>query len=709
MNALSESVSELDRRVGSLFELLYEELVPYPGRVAVVARIVIASVIVMVLVMTFRIPGAALAGYYTLLLSRESPHATLAGAVELVVSFAAGVGYVLLSSLLFFGSPVLHFIWVIVTFFIIFFAMRVVRSYSAAAGFGFLIATCIPIWERAQPSEQSVEATLWTAASVALGAVVTVAVEYVAAPFHRHGGLEEGLVDRWQAVAGVLHNVAHDQPAGEPGKKLTQFAVVGVSRLRRIVLRSGRSVDFIEQAGTLVSITEHMVDLTAALLHVSTTSQGEHTRLIRAASELDAIAARFRSDSAEAFINPPETAGDRTQFSRLPFLPEIEHNIALLEAAFATRPDARDLDRESRPEARLPLLLEDTWTNPDHLRFALKGCLAATICYVLYSAIEWPGLNTSVATCLVTALSSIGSSRQKQILRISGAITGGVVLGMGAQVLVLPYMDSITAFTVLFTVVTAIAAWFSTSSARLSYFGLQIALAFFLINLQEFAFQTSLTIARDRVFGILLGLIVMWAVFDLLGGIPAAEQMTIRFRQAVLSLAELQELSFATDAEAISKRALDIRERLVGLFAGINTEADAVRLETGPRRNDDLLLRERILNVLPPLRSLLLLQVTMLQYRRQRLLHELPALIAAAQQDFDHSVANFLRQLAASYPAQPKVPEFHTFEKLRRAVETYYEQTAAGVLSPSAIAALSLSESISTTLESMEFESHAIS
>jgi len=44
-----------------------------------------------------------------------------------------------------------------------------------------------------------------------------------------------------------------------------------------------------------------------------------------------------------------------------------------------------------------------------------------------------------------------------------------------------------------------------TSSPRLSYFGLQAALAFYLINLQDFAAQTSLSIARDRVVGILLG------------------------------------------------------------------------------------------------------------------------------------------------------------------------------------------------------------
>ena len=47
-----------------------------------------------------------------------------------------------------------------------------------------------------------------------------------------------------------------------------------------------------------------------------------------------------------------------------------------------------------------------------------------------------------------------------------------------------------------------------------------MALAFYLINLQEFAIQTSLSVARDRVVGILLGLFMMWLVFDQLWGVP---------------------------------------------------------------------------------------------------------------------------------------------------------------------------------------------
>ena len=150
---------------------------------------------------------------------------------------------------------------------------------------------------------------------------------------------------------------------------------------------------------------------------------------------------------------------------------------------------------------RATILAQDALSNPEHLKFALKGGLAASLCYIIYNAIAWPAISTAVTTCLLTGLTTIGASRQKQVLRFAGAIAGGFLFGMGSQIFILPHVDSITGFTILFVAVTAVASWFMTSSPRLSYFGVQIVVAFYLINLQEFAMQTSLAVARDRVVG----------------------------------------------------------------------------------------------------------------------------------------------------------------------------------------------------------------
>ena len=692
---LAQSRSRLDRFAARVWNVVRQEIAPYPGRGAIVARMVLSSVLIMLLVMTFRIPGAALAGYYTLLLSRESPRATLAGAVELVLAFGAGVVYVLLSAMFVFGSPVLHLLWVVFTLFLIFFVMRVLRSYSAAAGFGFLIVTCIPVWDRTIPPEDAVEATLWIAGAVTMGAVVTVAVEYLSAPFQRLSPIESGLAERWEAIEGALL----DCGAGRHSRSirvLDQFATVGVSRLRRAMLRSGGNIESVEQTGVIVAVTERLVDLTAALVHIEASHAEAECRSLHALGErMRHLRLGFLGNEAA----PPVThaAQDDTRDGQLPILPEIARDVALLEAALQGRVPSPD--QPVQHAAVHSLFRSDAFENPDHIRFALQGCLAASACYITYNAIGWPGLNTSVATCIMTALSSVGSSRQKQLLRVVGAAVGGFVFAMGGQMFVLPGMDSITAFTVFFAAVIGIAAWLSTSSARMSYFGLQIALAFLLVHLQEPRFQVSLSSSRDRVLGILLGLFFMWIAFDLFTGVPAAGEMLRHFRRALSRMAELQQLSLATDSRVIAATADMLRDDLISTFAAMNTEADAVLFETGPQRDRDLALRERILSAQPNLRALLLLQTTTLRYRRTRLLHDLPPRVAEAQRAFDESVRETLQHLAKHSVSLPALPPEQALAELERRIQERY---AGGPISTEAEAVLALSASIVGSLNVLE-------
>jgi multidrug resistance protein MdtO len=85
---------------------------------------------------------------------------------------------------------------------------------------------------------------------------------------------------------------------------------------------------------------------------------------------------------------------------------------------------------------------------------------------------------------------------------------------MGSQILILPYIDSIVGFTIPFAFVSATAAWVATSGPRLAYFGLQMALAYYLTMFQGWGPGTSLVTSRDRLMGILLGILAMWLVFD---------------------------------------------------------------------------------------------------------------------------------------------------------------------------------------------------
>src|SRR5260370_20669451 len=130
--------------------------------------------------------------------------------------------------------------------------------------------------------------------------------------------------------------------------------------------------------------------------------------------------------------------------------------------------------------------------------------------------------------------------------------------------------------------VPAVAAWFVTCSPRLSYFGLQVALAFYLINLQEFAVQTSLSIARDRIVGILLGLFIMWLVFDQLWGAPAAVEMKRTFISNLRLMGQFAREPGSTDVRKALARSVALREAINTNMDKVRGLADGVLFEFGP-------------------------------------------------------------------------------------------------------------------------------
>lgn len=158
------------------------------------------------------------------------------------------------------------------------------------------------------------------------------------------------------------------------------------------------------------------------------------------------------------------------------------------------------------------LLKPDAFTNPAHVHFALKVTLGAMFCYILYSAIDWSGIHTAFITCTFIALESTEATLYKGALRIIGCVIGGA-LALFSIVFLIPHMETIASLVVLVACVSAIAGWVTTGSQRISYAGLQIAFAFFLSVFQGFAPDTDLDKVRDRVVGILLGLLVTAFVF----------------------------------------------------------------------------------------------------------------------------------------------------------------------------------------------------
>ncbi|HEY1994647.1 MAG TPA: FUSC family protein [Edaphobacter sp.] len=693
------------------WNFLKQELTPYPGRLWVVGRVTISATIVMLLIMTFQIPNGYLGGFFTLLLSRENPTATLLAGFRTVLIFLIGTLYTAISVTMLIGDPLTHFLWVAASIFLCFYLLRIV-DYGTASPLGFGVLGAIPLWDAtALDVNTRMEDTLWTAGVVALSVVVTVAVEYVFRGVHPTTDLTEGIEVRLQTVENVLRSAADRPLEGEWEKKLALYSTVGTSRLRRLILRSAYGSHFKAQMGTAIALMGRLIDIAASFQLALSERTGaigadDSERCLRLADEVKVLCKDLMQQQLPEEIKRPL----REVPSQLPFLPTMESTVALIPKAFSGTVSLDTLiPAPLDEEGPAPLFAADAFSNPAHVQFALRGTLAAMVCYVTYTATDWQGLSTSVVTCFITALSTIGSSRQKQVLRLSGTFIGGVIFGMGAQVFVLPYIDSIAGFTPLFIVVTAIAAWVSTASARLSYLGVQIALAFYLIHLQEFTIQTSLAVARDRVFGVLLALVSMALFFDLLWVRNAVSEMQSVFARNLEMFAELAEQLLEDDHIKAIKRIRRLRDQINDGFQAVTAQSDAVLLDFSPSRQQKLQLRKNIQRWQPSLRTLLQVQITAVQYLARTPLTTLSEPIAQAGIVFEKDVAQVMRAMASEVNEKPvgSVPDIRlSAEAVQREVRKYYQDLGRPV-TPQASDIAGLTESLASVLSPLYEDIHS--
>jgi len=244
----------------------------------------------------------------------------------------------------------------------------------------------------------------------------------------------------------------------------------------------------------------------------------------------------------DPILAPPAPGPDDLPFVA-PLL-DMERSLHDLSAA------SRFLDRRATPAAELPgSFLDDggerhlftpacSFSNQRDLRFAAQVSLAATLCYLIVSGLDWPGISTAVVTCVIVAQSSFGATVQKALLRIAGALVGGL-LGLVALVLAVPNIDTLPPFLLVVGVGTAVAAWVATGSARISYVGIQIAMAFAMTLLDTFGPTTDLAPPRDRVLGILLGNVVITSVLFWVWPVLASKEMAASVESALRHMATL--------------------------------------------------------------------------------------------------------------------------------------------------------------------------
>jgi len=174
--------------------------------------------------------------------------------------------------------------------------------------------------------------------------------------------------------------------------------------------------------------------------------------------------------------------------------------------------------------------------------------------------------------------------KQKLTLRLLGAIAGGLLLGPGAEMLLFPFIDSITALVIVVGAVAFLAAWIG-AGPRFNYFGIQIAFAFYLVSLSGLATPTELAPARDRLAGIILAVIVMWVVFDQMWPVRTTTEMRRMVASVLKDASHVVALTDSQQQSADYRRESGVlRDRLANTLSTVRTLKEAAQYEFGADR-----------------------------------------------------------------------------------------------------------------------------
>jgi multidrug resistance protein MdtO len=315
---------------------------------------------------------------------------------------------------------------------------------------------------------------------------------------------------------------------------------------------------------------------------------------------------------------------------------------AIQETLAGTPPGQKSHDAAEAPHR---LLAPDAFTNVEYVRFALKVTLAVMTCYFVMDMTNWPGIHTCVITAFFVALGTVGETLHKATLRFVGCLIGAG-LGLGAILLLMPRMTDLGDLFLLLAPVTFLAAWVGYGSERISYAGLQIGIAFYLVVLQGYGPTIDMKTARDRTIGILFGNVVTFVIFTTIWPVSVANVVRTHLARALGQLAALLGLGIRGDGE-ISQSARSAADTAFGqaiaqaraVLVNDPFETREVRRSTGNRPIDATVV-EQVGRLFIPISAILDLHALLAE-------HDIPQPTQDAICAHHQALAEWFRQAAS--------------------------------------------------------------
>ena len=641
----------------ALLEFLRRELAPTPGRGSATFRLTLACLAATIPILTHHIPHGLLVMILMYLITQEDTAATVIGSILGVIGATIGLGLALLA-----WRISLDIVWLRLCFLVAFlfgglFLKRVLTIGALGSAIGLPAALVMILPDILPPSpEVLTEFVLWIWWCITLGLSVNVGVQLLFSRGDPLMLLQRELVTRLDTVAQTLRGLAGQSVAAHERDSLRSLATAGMSR--PLALLKTASVIHVwaherhEGLSAIITLTDRLVTSALALETLPDLPQEPplHDRLLNVADGCDRMWHAFNElRLPDDWVALADEKNAPPPFSLL----DIERTLD--QIALAVPRYTEELSHsEAAPAEKRSLFLPDAFDNPDYVRFAIKGTLAALICYVIFIGFDYPGIYTSVITCFVVALSTIGASNQKGILRFGGSAVGGL-MGLIALVYLFPNIETIGGFWLVFGAGTAVAAWVNFGTPRISYGGYQIGLAFYKAVLQGFGPALSATVVRDRLIGVFFGLIVFGIVEQLLWPVRAQDALRARLAEVLRLLAELARSKTRADENptVIVDEVDSWRRRISQKVEDTQGLIESSKFESGDLDVDEI--QKRIGD--GQLVFVLLLSLA----RQSRDISLLSDAMRAAAVDLDNGVATALEVLAnhVSGDSEQAVPELN--------------------------------------------------
>jgi multidrug resistance protein MdtO len=662
-----------------------DDLRPTPGRLASSLRIVLASILTLILLLVWQMPLAYLGLYIVFNVSRDSPAISLRTAILSMVAIALSVGLSIAVVVLSDNDPMARVLSVAAVTFLVGLLMHASSLLSPLASIlGFVYCIVIALWENHLPADFLVKRSLLLLGTVAVPLGSSVLVEYVFANRRPAEQLQEQRVIRYQALETMFRRYAQGAGQAELSEAylaVAQLAAAGQSGMQHLYSEiAERNLD----PGELPIGARFRITMLAQLMDVSAAFGAQQAPTED--SEIHRRCAWIADRCHEAPTGFPDAAQPSPAIaSPVSLLDRVEETLHFIMTMPALGDAAPDKEMIALPSKKVPVLSLRVLFAKEGVAFALKISLCATLCYLFYNAVAWPGISTSVTTVLIIGLSTTGAMKQKGAFRFLGAVIGGLILGLGSTTFLFPHMDTIASFVILIAVVSFIAAWFS-GGRQFNYVGLQIAFSFYLVALEGFSAPTELAPARDRLIGILLAIGIMWFVFDQLWPVRTVAAMRQALASVLHSEATLLRLGAPPQPQLVLlQRADELRDQVGKIVAAIRTMNDAVQYEYGADRERQMHTSETILRAALTSVALFWNQLAVLHDERDRdfitqpglvelrakLAEQMDAMGEAVAQAADYRAVNAAQFASSAELQSPRYGEY-----VQNAVSRYQELQA---------------------------------